>query len=207
MNGLAQALHEVLDGEAAALVAAYFNPANRFAGSTFDNLAPNPCDHFAPSDLLAVSLLDEPLLPRAVRSILQDRFHEFAELLDAVPSGLDLWDASDEQIGPGSPAWLLWDRLRDLDGVGPTRTSKLMARKRPRLIPIVDGVVREHLPVGDDSWQSFREALEDPGLRGEIQAVRPPWLPSSVSTLRVLDAAIWMRYSKSKHVVPFRESR
>jgi hypothetical protein len=80
-----------------------------------------------------------------------------------------------------------------------------MARKRPGLIPVVDGVVRDHLPVGDDSWKSFREALGDPGLRGEIQAVRPSWLPPGVSPLRVLDAAIWMRYSGSRHVMSFRE--
>jgi hypothetical protein len=64
MNDLAQALHEVLDGNAAALVAAYFNPASRFAGSTFDTLAPNPRNHFTASDLLAVTCSTSRSFPK-----------------------------------------------------------------------------------------------------------------------------------------------
>src|SRR4051812_3670041 len=133
MNDLCAELLRVVDEEAPRLVATYFTPSERFAGSTFDTLPPNPRSEFAPSDLLAAGLLDVPFLPRAVRALLQDRAQEFSELLEAVPANLDLWDAEVEDL---QSAEILWHRLDELDGVGPTRTSKLMARKRPRLIPV-----------------------------------------------------------------------
>jgi hypothetical protein len=75
-----------------------------------------------------------------------------------------------------------------------------MAQKRPRLIPIVDSVIRKALPLGDDSWVSLRSALQDEQVRQTIEGICPPGGPAStVSTLRLLDAATWMRYSRSRN--------
>jgi hypothetical protein len=51
--------------------------------------------------------------------------------------------------------------VRELDGIGRTRASKLLARKRSRLVPVVDDVLRDALGIGDweDSWKLFRDAL------------------------------------------------
>ena len=118
----------VREDRAADLVAEYFLPSGPFAGSTFDLLGDNPPDEFVPADALAVSLLDVSLEPRAVRSLLVDDREEFAQRLAAVPLDVALWDADEEVIA--SATALYW-RVRDLHGVGPTRASKLLARKRP----------------------------------------------------------------------------
>lgn len=34
------------------------------------------------------------------------------------------------------PVWALWHELRKLHNVGATKTAKLIARKRPRLVPV-----------------------------------------------------------------------
>lgn len=189
------------------LVAAYFDPANRFAGATFETLPPNNPKEFTASDLLGASLLDVPFLPRAVRPLLGPENEKYNDVLATVPADVDLWDARDEQL---APAYALWEALKvpKLEGVGPTRRSKLMARKRPRLIPVVDSVVRGALGITrhDDSWLLIRDALCENGnaLVMEIEKMRPEGLTDQVSTLRILDAAIWMNCSNSKHVKRFR---
>lgn len=42
----------------------------------------------------------------------------------------------------------------ELEGVGRTRASKLVARKLPRLIPVIDDVLRVALDIrdDDDTW-------------------------------------------------------
>ena len=59
-------------------------------------------------------------------------------LLSAIPSDVDLWEASDEDLTAVDP---LWDALLQMPGVGTATASKLLARKRPRLRPISDKVV------------------------------------------------------------------
>ena len=110
---------------------------------------------------------------------------------------VDLWDVSDEDL---AHAEALYWALRELHNVGRTRASKLMARKRPRLIPVVDSVIIEALNLGDDSWRALRACLSDAEVRKSIEASRPNNAPEqSISTLRLLDAGVWMRCSQSRH--------
>ena len=200
-----EAIRRIIGHHSMPLVAAFFDPENRFAGATFDTLEPNEPDSFNASDVLATSLLDVPFLPRAVRRILESERTEFEKLLAEVPSDLPLWLANDELL---KPAYALWAKLRTLDGVGPTRASKLMARKRPMLLPVMDSVVRTGLGISpqEDSWVLLRDALTADGaaLVAEIESLRPVDLDDRVSTLRILDAALWMNLSASTHVTPFR---
>lgn len=205
MTAVGEAIRRILGDHSAALVDAFYNSDHRFAGATFDTLEPVEPDAFTASDVLATSLLDVPFLPRAVRRLLDSERDEYEELLRRVPSQVDLWAATDEQL---RPAYDLWAKIKTLDGVGPTRASKLMARKRPRLIPVIDSVIRAGLGIGnrEDSWQLFREALsENEGaLLDQIEELRPSGLTHEVSTLRLLDSALWMNLSGSVHVRPFR---
>ena len=68
-----------------------------------------------------------------------------------------------------------------------------------RPIPIVESVIRKAVPLGDDSWVSLRSALQDEQVRQTIEGICPPGPASTVSTLRLLDAATWMRYSRSRN--------
>lgn len=201
-NELASRIIEVVEAPADQLIVSFFEPGGPFAGSTFDDLPDNPRDEFSAGDLLAASLLDVRFEPRAVRALLETRPSSLSELLAEIPDDVDLWRATEEDL---RPAYALWTEVRRLPGVGATKTSKLLARKRPRLIPIVDSVIREALPLGNDSWASLQAALQDEHVRTSVEAIRPPWIASTISTLRLLDAATWMRYSNSQNVRKARE--
>jgi hypothetical protein len=201
----------VLGTHSRELVATYFDPRSRFAGSTFDALPPIEPNGLTPSDLLATGLLDVPFGPRAVRVLLEDEREALEQQLARIPHDVDLWDATDEQLAPAYDLWRdLKTSLKGM-GVGPTRRSKLMARKRPRLVPVVDATIRTALGIGpdDDSWLVFRQALRDDGgaLVRRIENLRPAHVRrEDVSTLRILDAALWMNLSNAKHVAPLREA-
>ena len=119
-------------------VAAYFDPAEGFAGMTFGTLGENPPDQLTADDLLAVSLLDITWRPDVVRRLLGSDREEIAGLLGGISTEIDLWQASDADLGAVDAAW---DALLDIPGVGTASAAKLLARKRPRLCPITDKVV------------------------------------------------------------------
>lgn len=201
MNELGRRITKVVAAPTDRLLVAFFNLAGPFAASTFDDLPDNPRNEFATGDLLAVSLLDVRFQPRAVRALLRPE-SQLCEHLAAIRDDRDLWDATDDEL---CPAYALWAEVKKLPGVGATKTSKLLARKRPRLIPVVDSVIRAALPLGDDSWRSLRSALQDEQVRANVENIRPPGLAPTVSTLRLLDAATWMRYSQSRYAKKARE--
>ena len=51
--------------------------------------------------------------------------------------------------------------LRELPGVGATKASKLVARKRPRLRPIWDSVVTIVTGAVEQQWELVRLTLRD----------------------------------------------
>jgi hypothetical protein len=128
-------------------------------------------------------------------------------VLHEIPAGIDIWEA-EADVEDSSPANQMWDRLVAIDGVGPVRAGKLLARKRPRLIPIWDSVIESLLPrQGDGYWTYMRECLaEDDFHRTVDGTLRPDWLSPLVSTLRLLDAALWMKHSNGRAATRVRES-
>jgi hypothetical protein len=89
------------------------------------------------------------------------------------------WDAGDDLIGPGSPADQLWELLRSLDegedtGRQGVTAGKLLARKRPHLIPVYGSQVKAQARLEGDAswWQSLRCALRDETLRARLVELR-----------------------------------
>ena len=83
--------------------------------------------------------------------------------------------------------------------MGRTRVSKLMARKRPHLIPIEDSVVNRVIGTdAKDTWKEWWHALTtDPEpLTSMAGTVRDAAKIPELSTLRALDIVLWM---KGKH--------
>jgi hypothetical protein len=191
-------IESLLTLETGHLLEIFFDADSVFAGVTFDDLADNPRDRFTTSDLVAVSLLDMRFTPRAVRALLEEQSSDLSELLAQVRHDVDLWAASDYDLAAATALWRILRAGGALKGVGPTTTGKLLARKRPRLVPIVDSVVRNALALGDDSWAELRAALQQRGLPDRIEALRPAGVTHPVSTLRLLDAAVWMHHSQSR---------
>ena len=120
-------------------VALYFDETQPFAGWTFDSLGNNPRDRIVADDLLAVTLLDVRWTPPAVRRLLCDQADEVSKLLVDVDNKTEIWAPdSGNQLDAAEP---LWELLYRLPEVRDTRASKLLARKRPRLIPITDSII------------------------------------------------------------------
>ena len=195
------------DPDAPTLTARFFEPEGPFAGETFDllDLETSDANVFNVADLLAVTFLDVTVRPPAVRRTLGTDQSRLSLLLSAVRDDVDLWNATDDDL---ARAEMVWRTLRGYDGIGQTTAGKLLARKRPRLIPVVDSVVKDALAAPPGTyWVSLRAALSDPDRRTRIEELRPEGLDRRISTLRLLDAAIWMTESRGRNARAVRSER
>jgi hypothetical protein len=193
--GAARLLAGLTDPGLATTVAAYFDPANGFAGMTFSTVGINPRDEVTAADLLAVSLLSIDWQPGAVRMLLGSHASTVSALLARVRDDIDLWEASDEDL---TPVEELWETLNAMPGVGAATAAKLMARKRPRLCASTDraAVQVAGVPV-HLAGAAVRILLGDPAARADIEALRPR-AAADASLVRILDVAIWARHSPSR---------
>ena len=151
-------------------------------------------DRFTADDLVVVTSLSVDTPGPAAIAVLRDNADEINAMLAAVGPDRDLAD----EIGPITadwPAWRLNRRLRDLDGVGPVIASKLLARKRPRLVPIWDAVVAKVTGTEVDQWVPLWAVLaqDDRALNERLLRLRETaGLPGQMSALRAFDVVCWM---------------
>lgn len=192
-----------LDVHASALVGAYFaehESAPRFSGSWFERIGREDSSpgHLTAADLVAVTTLGVKIPGHAAIQMLGLRSAEIDGLLSDIPSGVDLWDAPPSVVADGSAADRLWRLLESIDGIGWVTAGKLCARKRPRLLPIYDSVVKDALalPDGEGFWSALHRWLTNqPEAVDRLRQIRDdtPGVPPDLPLLRVLDIAIWMR--------------
>jgi len=137
-----------------------------------------------------------------VRDAIPDKHGEIRRLLEQIPPESRIWDL---QAGGAidKAARQLWALLIGIKGLGRTKTSKLLAVKRPHLLPIYDRYVGAALlsNKSKDDWVAWSEHLSgDDGqkLRTACEQLRKKAdAPENVSVLRILDIVIWMRESQS----------
>lgn len=132
----------------------YLDRSNDYAGELFNEIGDDGCtDSITETDLLAVSLLDMSIPPRAVRNLIHEPAsrQRIQALLGKVPVEIPLWEAEDVHL---DACLDLWGLVRGIRGMGRTRTSKLLARKRPHL-----------MPIGTTSWTLGSSVLETSGAR------------------------------------------
>ncbi len=177
----------------------------RYTGSRFESIAASNADPdvLAPADFVAVSMLSVDVPAKAAIRLLDRDAAMISELLQKIPVDVDLVDAEPSHIGKDSAATQLWNVLRNgHDGLGRTRTSKLLAAKRPRLLPIWDSFVQKATGLDTlDYWAKFQSVL------GDEQRAVWRWLcdlraldigvPQTVSELRLLDILLWMSVETS----------
>lgn len=192
-------LRAAVEPPAEGLLATYFDPAGPFAGATFDRFGENAPGQVGSEDLLAVSMLDVPIKPLALRRLLGDERDEAGRALAVLPVHVDLWDADDGLLDAVDAAD---DLFRGFEGIGPVVASKLLSRKRPRLVPVIDSVVLIALGQPGGGYKTTRRALarwlrDDAALRDRLFQLASG-LPGGVSPLRALDVAVWMRGSRSR---------
>ncbi|MFC8199884.1 DUF6308 family protein [Streptomyces sp. NPDC057298] len=174
-----------------------------FTGSRFEYLAgggdhPAVANTVTADDLIAVQTLSVRVPVRAALDLLEgDLGAEVGRLLSRVPRDLDMAEAGAADLADGSPAHAAWQLLCDQPGIGWVTAGKLLARKRPRLLPVYDQVVRCVLGRPASFWLDLHTALrlDDRALHHELTALRrSAGLPETVSALRVCDVVLWMRH-------------
>lgn len=158
--------------------------------------APDLANSFTAADLVAVSLLSVDVPGTAALRILGTRSEALTALLQKIPADRELRDATDDEIAPGSAADDLWRAVRE-SGVGPVTTSKLLARKRPKLLPVIDSVVKEVLghPAKASFWLTLRAQLNADGgrLHDRLLEIRQDaGLGDQISVIRCFDVVVWM---------------
>ena len=173
----------------------YFAPDLHFTGSAFDGLfdAASP-NEFTALDMLAVSTLSVEVPPRAALRLIASS--DVRPLLVEIPASATIW-SHPELLDDVGFANQLWRLVRAHDGVGRTISSKLLAAKRPHLIPIYDQHVGAALGFGDHQWPFMqavaRDAQVEPLLHTIEQARTAAGILAGISVLRLIDIVIWMR--------------
>lgn len=156
------------------------------------------------NDCVAVSLLSVNVPPVAAIGLLRDEKANVDRLLSLIPTDISMaeLDASgyEKHLGMNSPVQELWDVITRLGGkkwdIGPTTASKIMARKRPHLVPIVDTVIVDLIGRGR-YWRGWHEALTDgTGLPERLESIERDSgiveLGYNPSLLRIMDIVLWM---------------
>lgn len=157
------------------------------------------CNRFTASDIVALKLLSVELPAQVALDLLEGALGEqAASLLQRIPTSVNLWDVdAGDLIEKGGPADSLWRLLEKQDGAGWVTAGKLLARKRPSLIPVYDNVVRCAYAWPQNFWAALHDALRQGNgsflatLNGLKQRSS---IPCQVTPLRVLDVAVWMRH-------------
>lgn len=161
-------------------------------------------------DFVAVSFLYVDVPPEASVALLGNMRRDVEILLEKIPHDKHLADLTtpefESHLGPESPAQQLWDLLTGKHsyswGIGATTASKIMARKRPRLIPITDTLVANLVGRTGNYWLQWHTALTDgSGLPDRLAAIRAKArIEQQPSPLRVLDIVLWMHARAADNV-------
>lgn len=174
-----------------------------YTGSMFERLGgggdrPGVMDAFTAEDIVAVSMLSVDIPAEASLRILGPDAPHMSRLLQEIPADVDLVDADDDLIDPDSAAQQLYRLLHRFTGMGQVKVSKLLARKRPRLIPVMDQYVQQ--VVGHDGkagysyWHTLREHLrrDNRALHEALCDLRTrAHLGDDISAIRVFDVLVW----------------
>lgn len=190
------AIRSTLEQEdAAELLDGYFAPG-AFTGAHFERLdgggdRPEVANVFTAADVASVALLSVPLEGSIVQWLLVDAADQLASLLADVPMA-DLATAEGrEALSDDGKAAELYELLRGRDKIGSTKASKLMARKRPALVPIRDTVVSAHLGDPHRWWPVWRAAMGDDDVVARLDELRAASGVPELTRLRAADIVLW----------------
>ena len=189
--------------EAVAALVDYFE---RYTGSWFERLADNDYPNvITERDILAVSTLNVDIPASTTIWLLNDGAPQVTDLLSLIPANQAIWDPEADLTESG-PAWKLWNVLRENkwpnDGgathISTTKISKLLAVKRPNLIPVEDKYIRNAVFGGVEPanywepWKRLHCSEDGAALRSVASEVRTESkVPETLPILRVIDIAIW----------------
>ncbi|WP_405089354.1 DUF6308 family protein [Micromonospora sp. NBC_01392] len=175
-----------------------------YTGAQFDVLGgggsrPEVADTVTAEDLIAVELLSVSIRHGQRLELLQGRLgREVSAALATIPTDVELGeDDALAYIVDGGAADTAWRLLCDTPGIGWVTAGKLLARKRPKLVPVYDHVVSCAYGTRSGFWAWLHDTLREDtaAVARRLDALhREAELPAAVSRLRVLDVVFWMRH-------------
>jgi hypothetical protein len=150
-----------------------------YTGRFFERFAERSDEgRFEADDIVAVSCLGVDV-PAAVSAwLLLGEGHERSQVLLGQLGSRSV-ELREFDLASNAAALDLWQLLGDLPKMGPTTVSKLMAAKRPHLVPIYDAYVADALlspSAGQwtwwEPWQARLQGSEGPQLVDAAEEVR-----------------------------------
>jgi len=174
--------------------------AEPFTGRWFDEFSrlgdPN---RFESSDIVAIEALSVTVPTEGAASLLLTDTERFNARLEGIPRNKNIWEIPLSELEDGSQADQLHAELRTLRGIDWVVAGKLLAAKRPKLIPILDNEVNSFLqPPKKAFWVSMHDELSETQRRQAISEVCDV-APEHVSLLRRIDVALWRAAKRSQH--------
>ena len=193
---------DLLGRDAVRRVKRYYDPKGKYSGRRFEFFGMGDDGdaaktEFVANDIVAVSMLSVSIPGSAAIEILETKREVLNRLLEKIPQNVPLWEVTEREIDPkASAASELWKALENVQGVGWVTANKLLARKRPELLPVYDRIVKARLqPRSRTFWVPLRNSLRanDGALVTRLNEIRSlANLDVRPSLLRILDVAIWM---------------
>lgn len=171
-----------------------------FAGSWFDVLGrldgDDDADRITSDDIVAAHLVGAVVPPHTALALLTSHADVATDLLRRIPADLDLLDAEADVFAADSTVSRLRESLqRTGDGLSVTSVSKLLARKRPGLVPMWDPTIFQATGADAVTYPEWvrRAVREEDGalwtwLQEQVKAVPEA---SHLTPLRTLDILLW----------------
>ena len=179
---------------ASSLRAYFFKDA--FTGSQFEWLRSTDSNSITADDIVAVSMLSVNVPPRASMWILGPGQSLISLTLKTISESHGL-EHPNIDIRAGGQMWKLWRTLFELEGIGETICSKILAAKRPLLFPIFDQHVGRALNLKPTSyWESWRNFLRTADGRYTVLTLNTIAAEiglTNISALRLIDIVVWMQ--------------
>ena len=187
---------EAHQDEARSLLEKYFDRSKTrdgYTGRYFEYFSERSSpSHLDANDVAACATLSVALPGRVVTALFEQA-EQIDRLLSQVPGrDVKLWEVREDELDDAAPLARLYALLRATPGVGKVTASKLLACKRPHLVPVRDKVVERLLGAGATWWRPWRDVVAKQELRDTVERVTPTAVPSETSILRRLDVILWM---------------
>jgi hypothetical protein len=146
---------------------------------------------FDGNDVAACAALSVPVDGKTLNG-LWARLGQLNALLAQSPDRSVTLAAVDTQSAEYKSIHTLYDTIREIPGMGKVLTSKLLASKRPHLVPIRDSYVEALLGSPNEWWAPWKKVVENEALVAEVRKLAEGKVPAGTSTLRIFDVLLWM---------------
>lgn len=180
--------------------------SDRYSGRLYDSInrgdGASVANAITPDDIVATQLLSIRFLRSAQVELLDsDTQRSITRLLTEIPRDASVETPEGRELLRSSNSLLeLWQVVTSIHDILDTKASKLLARKRPHLIPIYDDYVAKAFDRANpstswvrDIWRGTASLFENADVIETLRNLRAAVAGiEHISLLRVLDVVVWM---------------